>query len=155
MTFALIKWLHLYISSVKENKIHVLYPDWLVVNARVIECFSLAVTNEIALFATDYRRYIISTLISPSIVRKARPQNKDTVLASVRLRGIPSCTSAILNIKGEYLSNAHWLGPWRKHFDDELRLRQNRWKIIGKTNKSGFCVVYSVARHRDKYFFYN
>lgn len=60
MTFALIKWLHLYISSVKENKIHVLYPDWLVVNARVIECFSLAVTNEIALFATDYRRYIIN-----------------------------------------------------------------------------------------------
>jgi hypothetical protein len=36
-------------------------------------------------------------------------------------------------------------GPWRQHFDDELRLRQNHWKIIGKTKKSGFCVVYSVA----------
>jgi hypothetical protein len=23
---------------------------------------------------------------------------------------------------GECLSNAHWLGPWRQHFDDELRL---------------------------------
>jgi hypothetical protein len=43
---------------------------------------------------------------------------------------------------GACLSNAHWLGPWRQHFDDELRLRQNHWKIIGKTKKSGFCVVY-------------
>jgi hypothetical protein len=78
---------------------YILNADWLVVNTRVIECFSLAVTNEIALFATDYRRYIINTLISPSIVRKARPQNKDTVLASARLRVIPFWTSAILNIK--------------------------------------------------------
>ena len=101
MTFALIKWLNSYISSVKKTKFmfYILNADWLVVNTRVIECFSLAVTNEIALFATDYRRYIINTLISPSIVRKARPQNKDTVLASARLRVIPFWTSAILNIK--------------------------------------------------------
>ena len=46
---------------------------------------------------------------------------------------------------GECLSNAHWLGPWRQHFDDELRLHQNNWKIIGKTKTSGFCVVYSVT----------
>jgi hypothetical protein len=31
---------------------------------------------------------------------------------------------------GECLSNAHWLGTWRQHFDDELQLRQNHWKII-------------------------
>jgi hypothetical protein len=29
---------------------------------------------------------------------------------------------------GECLSNAHWLGPWGQHFDDELRLRQNHRK---------------------------
>jgi hypothetical protein len=23
---------------------------------------------------------------------------------------------------------AQWLGPWRQHFDEELRLRQNHWK---------------------------
>jgi hypothetical protein len=50
---------------------------------------------------------------------------------------------------GECLSNAHWLGPWRQHFDDESRLRQNHWKITGKTKKFGFCVAYSVnsCRH--------
>jgi hypothetical protein len=42
---------------------------------------------------------------------------------------------------GECLSNAHWLGQWRQHFDDELRLRQNHWKIIGKTKQLGFCVA--------------
>jgi hypothetical protein len=55
-------------------------------------------------------------------------QNADAmVLSSARLRGIP------LDVRhfeyydqgGECLSNAHWLGPWRQHFDDELRLRQN------------------------------
>jgi hypothetical protein len=30
-------------------------------------------------------------------------------------------------------------------FDDELRLRQDHWKIIGKTKKSGFCMTYSVV----------
>jgi hypothetical protein len=29
---------------------------------------------------------------------------------------------------GECLSNVHWLGPWRQHFDDELRLCQNHRK---------------------------
>jgi hypothetical protein len=74
-------------------------------------------------------------------------QNADAmVLASARLRGIPPWTSAILNNYqgGECLSNAHRLGPWRRHFDDELRLPQNHWKIIGKTKKSGFRVAYSV-----------
>ena len=43
------------------------------------------------------------------------------VLASARLRGIHPPD----NIQnggcpgGECLSNAHWLGPWRQHFDDE------------------------------------
>jgi hypothetical protein len=58
--------------------------------------------------------------------------------------------SDILNIiggEGEYLPNAHWLGPWRQHFDDELRLRQNHWKIIEKTKKSGFCGMVLAARY--------
>jgi hypothetical protein len=46
---------------------------------------------------------------------------------------------------GECLSNAHWLGPWRQQFDDESRLRQNHWKITGKTKKFGFCVACSVT----------
>jgi hypothetical protein len=78
-------------------------------------------------------------------------QNADAMgLASALMRGITP-----LDVRhfeyfqgGEYLSNAHWLGPWRQHFDDKLRLRQNDWKIIGKTNKSGFCVVYSVTVYR-------
>jgi hypothetical protein len=77
-------------------------------------------------------------------------QNADAmVLASARLRGIPPpLVVRLFNIirGGECLSNAHWLGPWGQHFDDELRLRQNHWKIIGKTKKSGFCVVYSVSQ---------
>ena len=32
-----------------------------------------------------------------------------------------------------------------QHFDDELQLCQNHWKIIGKTKKSGFCMTYSVS----------
>ena len=32
------------------------------------------------------------------------------------------------NQAGECLSWAHWLGPWRQHFDDELRLLQNHRK---------------------------
>ena len=50
-------------------------------------------------------------------------ENADAmILASALMRGIPPWTSAILNIirGGECLSNAHWLGPWRQHFDDEL-----------------------------------
>ena len=74
-------------------------------------------------------------------------QNADAmVLASARLRGIPPWTSAILNIiRGECLSNAHWLGPWRQHLMTNYGLRQNHRKIIGKTKKSAFCVPYSVA----------
>ena len=78
-------------------------------------------------------------------------QNADAmVLASAGLRGIPP-----LDVRHfEYyqgdkcLSNAHWLGPWRQHFDDELRLRQNHSKIIGKTKKSAFCVHYSVTARK-------
>ena len=41
------------------------------------------------------------------------------------------------NQAGECLSWAHWLGPWRQHFDDELRLLQNH----RKTQEVGFCIV--------------
>ena len=34
--------------------------------------------------------------------------------------------------QGVNTSYAHRLGPWRQHFDGELRLCQNHWKIIGK-----------------------
>ena len=44
------------------------------------------------------------------------------------------------------LISAHWLGPWRQHFDDELRLRQNH----RKTNKSGFCIVSILCSHDVK-----
>jgi hypothetical protein len=56
-------------------------------------------------------------------------------------------------LAGPWRPGRRTAGPWRQHFDDELRLRQNHWKIIGKPKKSGFCVVYSVAvlsqRHTD------
>ena len=77
-------------------------------------------------------------------------QNADAmVLASALMRGITP-----LDVRhfeyfqgGECLSNTHWLGPWRQHFDDELRfICQNHWKIIRKTKKSVFCVVYSVIQ---------
>jgi hypothetical protein len=68
-----------------------------------------------------------------------RHQNADVMgLATALMRGI-----APLDVRhfeyfqgGECLSNAHWLGLWRQHFDDELRLRQNHWKIVGTTKKS-------------------
>ena len=43
------------------------------------------------------------------------------VLASARLRGIhpPDNIQNGGRPGGECLSNAHWLGPWRQHFDDE------------------------------------
>jgi hypothetical protein len=55
-------------------------------------------------------------------------QNADAMgIASALMRGI-----TLLDVRhfqyfqgGECLSNAHWLGPWRQHFDDELRLCQN------------------------------
>jgi hypothetical protein len=68
-------------------------------------------------------------------------------LASALMRGITPldvCQFEYFQGGGECFSNAHWLGPWRQHFDDELRLRQNHWKIIGKNKKLGFCVVHSV-----------
>jgi hypothetical protein len=77
-------------------------------------------------------------------------QNADAIcvgLASALMRGItPLHVRHFEYFRGgvcKCLFNAHWLGPWRKHFDNELRLRQNHWKIIGKTKKSGFCVFYS------------
>ena len=45
---------------------------------------------------------------------------------------------------GECLPKTHQPGPWRQHFDDELRSRQNHWKIIGKTKKLGFCMTHPV-----------
>jgi hypothetical protein len=77
-------------------------------------------------------------------------QNADAMVLA-RLRGIPPLDVCHFEYyqRGECLSNAHWLGPWRQHFDDELRLRQNHWKIIGKTKKSTFYMTYSVTKsHR-------
>jgi hypothetical protein len=60
------------------------------------------------------------------------------VLASARLR----CIHPPDNIQnggrpgGKCLSNAHWLGPWRQHFDDES------WQRL---LESTFCVPYSVT----------
>jgi hypothetical protein len=74
-------------------------------------------------------------------------QNADAmVLASVRLRGIPSLDVHHFEYYqgGECLSNVHWLGPWRQHLMTNYRLCQNHRKIIGKTKKSAFCVPYSV-----------
>jgi hypothetical protein len=77
-------------------------------------------------------------------------QNADVmVLASALMRGIiPQCYP--LDIRhfeyfqgGECLSNAHWLGLWRQHFDDELRLRQNHWKIVQKKMYDLLCSEYS------------
>jgi hypothetical protein len=42
----------------------------------------------------------------------------------------------------ECLPKVHQPGPWRQHFDDELRSRQNHWEIIGKTKKLGFCMTH-------------
>jgi hypothetical protein len=69
-------------------------------------------------------------------------------LASALMRGITLLDVCHFEYfqGGECFSNTHWLGPWRQHFDDELRLRQNHWKIIEKTKKSGFCIVYSVTQ---------
>jgi hypothetical protein len=49
-------------------------------------------------------------------------QNADAMgLASARLRGIPLDVRHFEYYQGdECLSNAHCLGPWRQHFDDEL-----------------------------------
>jgi hypothetical protein len=76
-------------------------------------------------------------------------QNADAmVLASARLRGIPSLDVHHFEYYqgGECLSNAHWLGPWRQHVMTNYGLRQNHRKIIGKTKKSAFCVPYSVIQ---------
>ena len=75
-----------------------------------------------------------------------RHQNADVMgLATALMRGI-----APLDVRhfeyfqgGECLSNAHWLGPWRQHFDDELRLRQNHWKIVQKKMYDLLCSEYS------------
>ena len=48
----------------------------------------------------------------------------------------------------ECLSNAHWLGSWRQRFDDELRLRQNHWKILGKTIDNPFRLSIEKPRSR-------
>ena len=59
-----------------------------------------------------------------------RHQNADStmVLASVLMGGIPPWMPVILNIiKG--VKQAHWLGPWCQHSDDELRLRQNHEEV--------------------------
>ena len=71
-------------------------------------------------------------------------QNADAMgLASALMRGI-----APMDVhRFEYFQEGETRTArpiWRQHFDDELRLRQNHWKIIGKTKKSGFCIVYSV-----------
>jgi hypothetical protein len=71
-----------------------------------------------------------------------RHQNADAmVLASVLMRSIhPLDIRHFEYYQGQGVNASdkrHWLGPWRQHFDDELRYA----KITGKTKKSGFCVV--------------
>jgi hypothetical protein len=78
------------------------------------------------------------------------------VLASARLRGIPLDKRHFEYYqRDEFLSNVHWLGLWCQHFDDELRLCQNYWKIIGKTKKSGIGTTYSVTLMRPTLLFYS
>jgi hypothetical protein len=63
------------------------------------------------------------------------------VLASARLRGIhnPDNIQNGGHPGGECLSNMHWLGPRRQHFDDES------WRGSGYSSQpSDFCVPYSV-----------
>jgi hypothetical protein len=58
-------------------------------------------------------------------------QNTDAmVLASARLRGIPSLDVSHFEYcqGGECLSNVHWLGPWRQHLMTNYGLRQNHRK---------------------------
>ena len=81
-------------------------------------------------------------------------QNKDTQKVDSRNRchGPSQCTYKRhypLDVchfeyfkRGKCLSNVHC--PWNQHFDDELQLRENHMKIIGKTKKSTLCVSYSV-----------
>jgi hypothetical protein len=60
------------------------------------------------------------------------------VLASARLRGIhpPDNIQNGGRPGGEYLSNAHWLGPWRQHFDDES------WRGSGYTRVDLLCALF-------------
>ena len=62
-----------------------------------------------------------------------RQQNADTmVLASVHAYGrySPLDDRHFEYYQGsECLSQAHWLGPWCQHSDDELRLRQNHQEV--------------------------
>jgi hypothetical protein len=70
-------------------------------------------------------------------------QNADAMgLVSALMRGItPLDVSHFEYYQGV---NASPTRTGCQHFDDELWLCQNHWKIIGKTKKSGFCIVYSV-----------
>jgi hypothetical protein len=62
------------------------------------------------------------------------------VLASARLRGIhpPDNIQKGGRPGGECLSNAHWLGPWRQHFDDES------WRGSGYSSRPS---VYLILCH--------
>jgi hypothetical protein len=50
---------------------------------------------------------------------------------------------------GEFLSNAHWLGPWRQHFDDES------WRDSGYSSRPSVCLILccgfgvTVIRHEN------
>jgi hypothetical protein len=51
------------------------------------------------------------------------------------------------------LISALAIGPWRQHFDDELRLRQNHWKkqevglLYSLYSVIASCLQYRVYRH--------
>ena len=51
-----------------------------------------------------------------------RHQNADAmVLASALMKGIhPLLIFKMVDVQGECPSQAHWLGPWRQHFDDGI-----------------------------------
>ena len=55
------------------------------------------------------------------VTRNSSSNADAMVLASARLRGIhpPDNIQNDERPGGECLLNAHWLGPWRQHFDDE------------------------------------
>jgi hypothetical protein len=72
-----------------------------------------------------------------------RHQNADAMVpVSACLRGIhpPLIIFKMADVRGgECLSNVHWLGPWRQHFDDES------WCGSGYSSRHSVC-LYSVQQ---------
>ena len=71
------------------------------------------------------------------VTRNSSSNADAMVLASVRLRGIhpPDIIQNGGHPGGECLSNAHCLGPWRQHFDDES------WRGSGYSSRPSVCLI--------------